>query len=406
MVLGQDMKDIFNVFFIFLRLGLTSFGGPVAHLAYFRSEFVQHRKWFTEEGYANLVALCQFLPGPASSQVGMIIGFSRAGYGGLFAAWIGFTLPSTLLLIAFALGLNYFGQTVGHGVLYGLKIVAVVVVIQAIWVMGKNLCPDRNRITIMAIAASALLLLPSVATQILILLIAGATGALLFKKDTQTAIASKNDLAIRVSKPLALINVFLFISLLFLLPLWANNSSNDLVDLIDIFYRAGSLVFGGGHVVLPLLQADFVPSLLDSDRFLAGYGAVQAVPGPLFTFSAFLGSSINSADTLNAINLGLFSTVLIFIPSFLMVIGVLPFWQMMQHSVKMKAALTGINAAVVGILLAALFDPIWVNSIQNTKDFVFALLVMILLLFWRLPIWLIVIGGGMAGGLLDIMNII
>ncbi|TBR42166.1 chromate efflux transporter [Marinomonas agarivorans] len=400
------MQNVTNIFFIFLKLGLTSFGGPVAHLAYFRHEFVQQRKWFSEEGYSNIVALCQFLPGPASSQVGMIVGLSQAGYGGLLAAWIGFTLPSALLLMAFAMSLNYFEQVIGAGVLHGLKIVALVVVIQAVWSMGKSLCPDRPRMSLMAVSACVVLLFPLVGTQVAVLLCAAVIGMLLFRATSQP----QEIVSITTylpNKRLAVMNLVLFASLLVSLPFLANWFDDDLLSLADIFYRAGALVFGGGHVVLPLLQAEVVPELLSNERFLAGYGAAQAVPGPLFTFSAFLGSSIGSVSGSESLQesvwLGVFSVVVIFLPSFLLVMGVLPFWQTAQKSTKMQSALLGVNAAVVGILLAALFDPIWINSIQKVEDFVFALVIFTMLFFWRLPVWLVVVIGGILGGIANFM---
>lgn len=393
------MKNFFSVFYIFLKLGLTAFGGPVAHLAYFREEFVNKRKWLTEQSYADLVALCQFLPGPASSQVGMALGMHKAGFTGLFAAWIGFTLPSAILLIFFALGLANYSSILNNGVLNGLKIVALVVVIQAVWGMGRNLCPDRPRITIMTFAACAVLLFPSVGVQIIAILVAGLIGTYLFKEHNSD---SSTSLSISVSRKLALLFLLLFFGFLLVLPFLSQWYDLKAITLIDIFYRAGSLVFGGGHVVLPLLQSEVVSNFLDNQTFLAGYGATQAVPGPLFTFSAFLGAAIPDQDLIETVSFGFLCLIMIFLPSFFMVVGVLPFWQTIQQNDKVKSALLGVNAAVVGILLATLFNPIWMSSIKSTNDFVFALIVFVVLFFWKLPIWMIVLAGALMGGVIGI----
>lgn len=392
------MQNAWSVFLVFLRLGCTSFGGPVAHLGYFREEFVAKKKWLSEQSYADLVALCQFLPGPASSQVGMAIGMHKAGFAGLFAAWIGFTLPSAAILAAFALGITHYSQILNDGVIYGLKIVALVVVIQAVWGMGKNLCYDRARFSLMVFAAGVVLLMPSIATQMLVLIIAGLIGSVCF-----SAKPTINDdfLFTPVSKKLACVLLLLFFLILFALPVLANSSSNQLLILSDIFYRAGSLVFGGGHVVLPLLQADMVPSsMLDNETFLAGYGAAQAVPGPLFTFASFLGAAVPTSSPLAFAAL---CVLMIFVPSFLLVVGVLPFWQVLRSNGKMQASLSGVNASVIGLLLAALYDPIWVSSINGAQDVVFALVIFAALIFWKLPVWLVVIVGAFAGFGLELL---
>jgi len=395
----NGVGNVLSVFLLFLRLGLTSFGGPVAHIGYFRDEFVVRKKWLSEQSYADLVALCQFLPGPASSQVGMALGMHRAGFAGLFAAWLGFTLPSAALLIVFALGIANYSQALNKGVLYGLKIVALVVVVQAIWAMGKNLCYDRSRISLMVLSAGSVLLIPSISTQIIVLILSGIIGSIYFKARN---IASDDLLSIPISKRLASCFLIVFVALLVNLPLFSQWYPHQIIELVDIFYRAGSLVFGGGHVVLPLLQADVVPSgLLDNETFLAGYGATQAMPGPLFTFSAFLGASIPTA---NPIGFAVLCLVMIFIPSFLLVVGVLPFWQEVRKNKKIQSSLSGVNAAVVGLLLAALFDPIWIHTIVEAKDFVFALVVFAILFFWKVPVWLTVIGGALAGWILHFMS--
>jgi chromate transporter len=387
------------VFLVFLRLGLTSFGGPIAHLGYFRDELVTRRKWLTERSYADLVALCQFLPGPASSQVGIALGLSRCGYGGALAAWAGFTLPSAIALILFALGISSYGDAIPSSVLHGLKVVAVAVVAQAVWGMARHLCPDAPRVTIMAAAACFLLLVPSAWGQVAVILIAAIIGLFLFKPEQGEA---HDPMPITVSRREGLLWLTLFFALLLGLPLLAAVFPSQTLSMVDAFYRAGSLVFGGGHVVLPLLQAEVVPSgWVSNDSFLAGYGAAQAVPGPLFTFAAFLGASMNDAPSgwLG----GMICLLAIFVPSFLLVLGALPFWERLRRNVRTQAALLGVNAAVVGLLLAALYQPVWTSAIQGPQDFGLALVALVALMFWKLPPWLVVVGTGVAGWLLSLV---
>jgi len=393
-----ESKSAWAVFLIFLRLGLTSFGGPVAHLGYFRDEFVIRRKWLTENSYADLIALCQFLPGPASSQVGIAIGLSRAGYTGALAAWTGFTLPSAIVLMLFAIGISSYGDIVPLGVLHGLKVAAVAVVAQAVWGMGKNLCTDVARISIMALAACFVLLVPSALAQVSVIAIAAIIGLLWFKPEKLMA---HDPLPITVRRRTGLVWLFLFFLLLIGLPLLTALYPSQTLSMVDTFFRAGSLVFGGGHVVLPLLQAEIVPAgWISNDTFLAGYGATQAVPGPLFTFAAFLGSSMNQAPSgwLG----GMICLIAIFAPSFLLVMGALPFWESLRQNLRTRAALSGINAAVVGLLLAALYQPVWTSAIVEAKDFGLALVALIALMFWKFPAWLVVIGCGAAGWLLTL----
>lgn len=393
-----ESKSAWAVFLIFLRLGLTSFGGPVAHLGYFRDEFVIRRKWLTENSYADLIALCQFLPGPASSQVGIAIGLSRAGYTGALAAWTGFTLPSAIVLMLFAIGISSYGDIVPLGVLHGLKVAAVAVVAQAVWGMGKNLCTDVARISIMALAACFVLLVPSALAQVSVIAIAAIIGLLWFKPEK---VIAHDPLPITVRRRTGLVWLFLFFLLLIGLPLLTALYPSQTLSMVDTFFRAGSLVFGGGHVVLPLLQAEIVPAgWISNDTFLAGYGATQAVPGPLFTFAAFLGSSMNQAPSgwLG----GMICLIAIFAPSFLLVMGVLPFWESLRQNLRTRAALSGINAAVVGLLLAALYQPVWTSAIIEAKDFGLALVALIALMFWKFPAWLVVIGCGAAGWLLTL----
>ena len=395
----QADRSHWTVFLIFLRLGLTSFGGPVAHLGYFRDEFVVRRQWLSERSYADLVALCQFLPGPASSQVGIALGLSRSGYGGALAAWMGFTLPSATALILFALGIASYGDAVPTGVLHGLKVVAVAVVAQAVWGMARNLCPDAPRISIMAAATCFVLLMPSALGQVGVIFIAAIIGLLLFKPRPDE---SHEPLPISVRRRAGLFWLALFFAFLLGLPLLAKLFPSQMLSMVDAFYRTGSLVFGGGHVVLPLLQAEVVPSgWVDNDAFLAGYGAAQAIPGPLLTFAAFLGASMNQEPS--SWLGGLICLLAIFAPSFLLVVGALPFWERLRRNSRTQAALIGINAAVVGLLLAALYQPVWTSAIHAPQDFGLALVAIVALMFWKLPPWLVVLGSGVLGGLLSIV---
>ena len=388
-----------SVFLIFMRLGLTSFGGPIAHLGYFRDEFVTRRRWLTERSYADLVALCQFLPGPASSQVGIALGMSRAGYGGALAAWAGFTLPSAIVLILFALGIAHHSAALPPGALHGLKVVAVAVVAQAVWGMARNLCMDVPRVTLMAIAACVALLEPSAWGQVSVIVAAGIAGLLLFKPGHSSG---HEPLPITISRRAGAIWLSLFVALLVGLPLLNQWLPNQTVTMVDAFYRSGSLVFGGGHVVLPLLQAEVVPGgWVSNETFLAGYGAAQAVPGPLFTFAAFLGASMNPAPS-GWVG-GMICLLAIFAPSFLLILGALPFWEQLRRSVRTQAALIGVNAAVVGLLLAALYQPVWTSAILQPQDFGLALLALVALMFWKLPPWLVVIASGVAGWVLSLI---
>ena len=389
-----------DVFRIFLRLGLTSFGGPIAHLAYFRDEFVTRRGWLTERSYADLVALCQFLPGPASSQVGMAVGLSRCGYRGALAAWAGFTLPSAIALILFALGVARYGDAIPAGMLHGLKVVAVAVVAQAVWGMARSLCPDVPRVTLMVMAAFVVLLVPSAWGQVAVIAATGVVGLVRFAPH---GTAAHDPLPVSLGRRSGLLCLALFFILLIALPLLVPVLHSQTVAVIDAFYRAGSLVFGGGHVVLPLLQAEVVPpGWVGNEAFLAGYGAAQAVPGPLFTFAAFLGASMTEAPTgwLG----GLVCLVALFAPSFLLVAGVLPFWERLRAHARAQAALAGINAGVVGLLLAALYNPVWTNAIHRPQDFGLAVLAFVALSFWKLPPWLVVASSGVAGVVLHALG--
>jgi chromate transporter len=391
---NQQKVSALEVFLVFLRLGLTSFGGPIAHIGYFRDEFVSRRRWLSEHSYADLVALCQFLPGPASSQVGLALGLSRAGYRGALAAWLGFTLPSALALILLAVGIYGFAEgTVASGLLSGLKVVAVAVVAQAVWGMAKNLCPDTPRLTLMAVATCLVLLLPSVYAKVGVIVATGIVGLIVFKP---AAGNFADDWQVPVTRGAGAFWLGLFFFLLLALPILLNLFPSHTLALIDSFYRAGALVFGGGHVVLPLLQAEVVPpGWVSEDMFLAGYGAAQAVPGPLFTFAAFLGASMTQPPT--ALLGGLICLLAIFTPSFLLIAGALPFWQQLRASTRMQSALMGINAGVVGLLLAALYDPVWTSAIVGAKEFAMALVALIALMAWKIPPWLVVIATALTG---------
>ena len=368
------------------RLGLTSFGGPVAHLGYFRDEYVHRRRWVDEAHYADLMALCQFLPGPASSQLGMALGITRAGLLGGLMAWLGFTLPSAVALVVFAYGLQAYGLG-DAGWLHGLKVVAVAVVAQAVWGMARTLAADRARASLAIAAALAMLASRTATTQVLVILAAGLLGWILVPA---AETSSPTPVRVPVGKGVAIGALALFFGLLIVLPIARQLAPGHALAVFDSFYRAGSLVFGGGHVVLPLLQAEVVPpGWVSNEQFIAGYGAAQAVPGPLFTFAAYLGAVMHEPPTgwLGAA----WALVAAFLPSFLLVVGALPFWELLRFRPGFQAALRGINAAVVGLLLAALYDPVWTSAVQGHADFGLAVVAFGLLMFWRWPPWLVVV---------------
>jgi chromate transporter len=382
-----------EVLLVFLKLGLTSFGGPVAHLGYFREEFVARRKWLDEASYVDIVALCQFLPGPASSQVGLAIGLSRAGYRGALAAWTGFTLPSAIALMLFAYGVQAIGGVAASAWVHGLKIAAVAVVALAVLGMMRSLAPDRERATLAVAAACISLAMPTAFGQIGAIVLGGLAG-MAFLRDRG---ASKPSFSIPlgVTRLHGTIALLLFFGLLIALPLAASTSTGLPLQLFDSFYRSGSLVFGGGHVVLPLLQAEVVPrGWVTNDAFLAGYGAAQAVPGPLFTFAAYLGTVIGGWST------GVLCLIAVFLPSFLLVIGAMPFWDALRRGKMAQAGLKGVNAAVVGLLLAALYHPVWTAGITNAKDFALVIVAFVLLFMWQTPPWLVVILSAAGAGAL------
>jgi chromate transporter len=383
----QERGSFLEVLWASTRLGLTSFGGPIAHLGYFHEEYVKNRKWIDEQSYADLVALCQFLPGPASSQVSIAIGILRARFLGGIAAWIGFTLPSALALIAFGLGVGAFAGASDAGWLHGLKVVAVAVVAQAVWGMARSLCPDRERATIAILAAIVTLAWPSAVGQLSSIVIAALTGAVIFPGQTSSSSAS---MRFPIAKKTGIAAWIIFFVLLVGLPLYRQMAPSHALEVFDSFFRVGSLVFGGGHVVLPLLQTEVVaPGWVTNEQFVAGYGATQAVPGPLFTFSAYLGAVMSSEP--NGWTGAFLALVAIFLPSFLLVIGALPFWDLLRSVRMFQSALKGINAAVVGLLLAALYNPVWTSAIYSPADFALGLIAFALLMFWKFPPWLVVV---------------
>ncbi|GHO46144.1 chromate transporter [Ktedonospora formicarum] len=388
-----------EVLTVFTRLGLTSFGGPVAHLGYFREELVVRRKWLDEQNYADLLALCQFLPGPSSSQMGIALGITRAGRWGGLAAWLGFTLPSAIALTIFALLTNGIQGIAQAGWLHGLLVVAVAVVAQAVWGMAKTLCPDRLRVTLAIGAAIVILLWPVAIAQIAILVVGGLLGWRFLRavETSQPAI-----LPLAIPRRLAIACLIIFFTLLVGLPVFRLLFPVQALALFDTFFRAGSLVFGGGHVVLPLLQREVVPSgWVTNDQFLTGYAAAQAVPGPLFTFSAYLGAM--SKPFPNGWLGALIALVAIFLPSFLMVVGILPFWNRLRAIEAFQASLRGINAAVVGILLAALYQPIWTSAIRAPIDVALGLAAFALLVIWKVPPWIVVVISALAGAGLSLL---
>ncbi|RXZ38671.1 chromate efflux transporter [Oxalobacteraceae bacterium CAVE-383] len=383
-----------QLFGIFLRLGLTSFGGPVAHLAYFREEFVTRRRWFDEHAYADIVGLCQFLPGPASSQVGMAIGLSRAGIGGALAAFLGFTLPSAIALVLFGIGVSRFGAQLGGGWLHGLNVVAVAVVAQALWGMGKSLAPDSKRATVAVAAALLVTLAPSSFGQVAVIAVSGLCGWAFLRGE---AALPHSRLGMRVGRFAGIACLIAFCALLLVLPLFAETAGSHALRLFDGFYRAGALVFGGGHVVLPLLQAEVVPpGWMSNETFLAGYGAAQAVPGPLFTFAAYLGAV--AAPSPNGWSGAAIATIAIFLPAFLLIVAIAPFWEKLRAYTGVRRAMLGINAAVVGLLLAAFYNPVWTGAIKTPADFCMAAGAYLLLAFWKWPPWLVVLLTALIAG--------
>lgn len=385
-----------EVFLAFLRLGLTAFGGPVAHLAYFREEFVDRRRWLDDYAFSDLVALCQFLPGPASSQVGMALGLRRAGWAGMLAAWLAFTLPSAVAMILLGLGLARFGGLAAMPAVHGLKVAAVAVIAQAVWGMGRSLCPDRPRAGLAIVAALVTVALPTTLGQVGAILLGAVAGAALLQVPPRPLLANRTQGASRAAGYACLA---LFGLLLAALPLWAHLSGTPLAAQLAGFYRAGALVFGGGHVVLPLLETAAVGGgMVPSADFLAGYGVAQALPGPLFTFAAFLGAA--SSGPLSGWAGGLLMLAAVFLPGALLVAAALPFWESLRRRPGVRNMVAGVNAAVVGILLAALYDPVWTQAISSKADFALALTLFGLLVYARWsPLWVVLAAAAAGWGL-------
>ncbi len=391
----NGFKAVMEVFAVSLKLGLTSFGGPIAHLGYYHNEYVDKREWLDERSYLDLVALCQFLPGPASSQISIAIGTIRAGIPGGIAAWVGFTLPSAVMMILFAFVLQGF-NIIDSGWLHGLKIVAAAIVAQAILTMWQRLINDKIR-SLIAIGVFIILLFwQNAFNQIILIAAAGILGLIFYRNHETTAPAK---IKVPVSRRFALICLVAFFTLLVSLPVLRNLTGNHMIAVADGFYRSGSLVFGGGHVVLPLLEHEVVPTgWVSRDVFLAGYGAAQGVPGPLFTFAAYLGAMIGG------IKGAIIALAAIFLPAYLLIMGALPFWNMLRNSSKIQGALTGVNAAVVGILLAALYNPVWISAVFSKSDLALTVLLFAMLVFIKLPPWIIVIAGAAGGMILEIFQ--
>lgn len=384
-----------EVLHAFAKLGMSCFGGPIAHIGYFRQEFVVRRRWLDEQTYADLVALCQFLPGPASSQVGFSLGLMRAGYLGGFAAWLGFTLPSAIALVLFAYGANALQGEIGSGLLHGLKLVAVAIVAQAVWGMARTLCPDRQRASIAVIAALIILWSSSSLAQIGAIVFGGIVGLWLCRTSAATQ-SGQGHISTPVSPRVGLLALAAFFLLLAGLPILSTVTHAQGVALFEAFYRSGALVFGGGHVVLPLLrEATVAHGWVSDDVFLAGYGAAQAVPGPLFTFSAYLGAVVQPPP--HGVAGAAISLVAIFLPGMLALIAALPFWETFRRRASAQAVMRGVNAAVVGLLGAALYSPVWTTSVSGPADFGIALVGFALLTVWEAPPLLVVAVSAIGG---------
>lgn len=392
----SSFRILLEILFASTKLGFTSFGGPVAHLAYFKDEYVDRKRWLDDKTYADIIALCQFLPGPASSQVGISIGMIRGGLLGGIVSWIGFTLPSIIVLVVFAMLYQTFSLE-DAGFIHSLKVVAAAVVLHALIGLGKKLTPDKIRLAIAVIAASIMLIYPSAWMQILIILGAGLLGLKLFKDKAESNV---KPFSVNISKKTGIISLGILVASLIALPIITKFTNNPLVSIFDTFFRVGSLVFGGGHVVLPMIEREIVPQgLLSPDAFLAGYGMAQAVPGPLFTFSSYLGTMMEG------IGGAVVATIGIFLPSFLFIVAALPFLSELRKRASFQGILMGVNASVVGILLAAFYDPVIKSSILNASDFALGVILFALLNIWKVPAWLIVILGVVGGYIINFIGI-
>ncbi|GLS27384.1 chromate efflux transporter [Marinibactrum halimedae] len=390
--------SVSSIFLTFLTLGCLSFGGPAAHLGYFREEFVAKKRWISDEIYAEWVALCQLLPGPASSQVGFLMGWHQGGLRGAFAAWLGFTLPSALIMLGFALSLSWIPTLSEFGLFHGLKLVAVVVVAHAVWSMGEKFCHSRSTSTVMAASCAGVFLLPSAVSHIVIILVSSVIG-MMACHPSQTQSATTNTRPVTFWS--ANLCLMVFWGLLIGLPFFA--LQNELTQLFSNIYQAGALVFGGGHVVLPLLQHSLVDgNIVKEDIFYAGYSAAQTLPGPLFTFAVFLGAS--TALIIHPVVGAVIGLIAIFMPGFLLLMGVLPYWGKLKQNQRILGALAGVNAAVVGILLAALFSPLWISTVHNGVDFAIVITLLVAAMRWHIPPWGIVLSGAGLGMLTTWVN--
>lgn len=389
-----------EMFWVFFKLGLTSFGGPIAHIGYFHKLFVEQKKWFSAEEYAEIVSLCQFLPGPTSSQVGMSIGLKCGGISNAFAAWLGFTIPSMLIMIAAGYGILTFDGTSLTTILHVLKLLAAAVILQAVLSMAKTLTPDWTR-RILALTATIILVVNPTALMQLFVLGAGIIAGIFLSGNKSAEIQKTESKSKTYSyasfiQKLGPVSAIIFGILLFALPLLAIAYTSPIIEIANIFFQSGALVFGGGHVVLPLLQSQLVPNgLISHTDFMAGYGMAQAIPGPLFTFAAYLGVMMPTG--LPAWISGIVCLIMIFLPAILIVLAVIPFWDSIRGNSYIKAGLYGINAVVVGLLLAALINPILILSLKSGFDIIIILGLFLLLVFSRLPVWLVILGASLAG---------
>jgi len=392
----DDRPGVLKIFLTFLVLGATAFGGPVAHFGYFRTEFVDRRRWIDERGFADLVSLCQFLPGPASSQTGIAIGMIQRGWAGGFAAWLGFTTPAAIIMIGLGFGLSFAQTAAGQGVIHGLKLAAVAVVANALWGMARSACGSPLKASFAAAACVAILFAGSAWFQVAVIALAAIAGSLLIRdKPAKIEVPDTRTGGRMIGAALFVV----FLLLLFGLPLLVKASASGNLEAFASFYRVGSLVFGGGHVVLPLLEAELVPTgWMSTDAFLAGYGAAQAIPGPMFALTGYLGNVINpGGGYLGGWTGGLIAIVAVFLPSFLLLGAALPYWDSLRSRGRIRCALSGVNAAVVGLLLAVLYSPVWTSTVEDTSDFATVVIAAVLLAMWRLPSWLVVMLAAIAG---------
>ncbi|MBO20777.1 MAG: chromate transporter [Rhodospirillaceae bacterium] len=385
-----------QIFWAFLVLGATAFGGPVAHFGYFRTEFVERRKWIDERGFADLVSLCQFLPGPASSQTGIAIGMIKGRWAGGIAAWLGFTTPAAIIMIGLGFGLSFAETSAGQGLVHGLKLAAVAVVAHALWGMARTACGDAVRASFAAVACILILFAGDAWFQLAVIALAAFAGSLILK---DTPLDPANGTPTRGNRTAGFALLAVFLLMLFALPVVAESARSGNLDAFTSFFRVGSLVFGGGHVVLPLLEAEVVPTgWASTDAFLAGYGAAQAIPGPMFALTGYLCNVIDPGyGYLGGWTGGALAIVAVFLPSFLLLGATLPFWDALRSRDRIRAALSGVNAAVVGLMLAVLFTPVWTSSVHDTSDFATVVVAIVLLSFWRLPPWLVVMLAAVAG---------